>query len=136
MTSINQIVGATLLLCVMACSSKKTESTATDSLASQATTRVVPEENYEQWFDINTYVVSADVASDDLQSIDSTAVIIVSPTEEQIDNLIRENGEEDFYTIADDNSFYQASAISQLDSFAIETVIAEKRYLKLVGNNQ
>jgi hypothetical protein len=134
MTSIKQVFGVLLLLILLGCSSKKTDSA--DSLASQVDTIIAPEENYERWFDINAYIVASDVAKEDVQTVDSKAVIVISPTEEQIADLIKENGEEDFYTIADDASFYQSNAISQLDSFAIETVEAEKRYLTLVGNNQ
>ena len=40
----------------------------------------------------------------------------------------KEQGEESFYAIADDNNYYQGVAIGLMDSLSIKTVTAEKSY--------
>jgi hypothetical protein len=136
MTPLKNILRLAALLALIACSSKKTESPPTDSTTSRGDTSGIVETNYEKFFDIKTYVVTGNIPAEEIQTIDSTSAIIINPTEEQIAALIKENGEEDFYTIADDASFYQANAISELDSFAVTTIVADKRYIKLVGDDQ
>jgi hypothetical protein len=123
--------GISSMMIFFACTSSKKETPAVDSVAVQ----VDSTNNYERFYDINAYAVTYEVTPEEIQIVDSTSAIVIYPTDEQIDLMLQENGE-DFYTIADDNSFYQTEAIVELDSFAVKTILAKKRYLKLVGESQ
>ena len=92
------------------------------------------ENNYESFLNIDNYKADVTPSLSEIQEIDSTAVIVIHPTEEQISEMEEKYGE-DFQTIADDYSFYQAEATSRLDSMGIKTIPAEKKYLKFQGKN-
>ena len=87
-------------------------------------------------FKLETYLVQGKVNGNDVQTISETSVLIVNPTEEQIEEMKKEYGEEDFYTVADDASFYQANAISLIDSVGVKSVNAEKPFALLVGDSK
>lgn len=126
-----------ILLICSSCGVKNVEtmSSSVDSVSPDSTVATgFDENNYESFLNLDNYIASALPNPADVQIIDSSAVIIINPTEEQIKEM-EEKYDEDFYTIADDNSFYQAEAMMRLDSVGIKTVNAEKRYLKLKGKN-
>jgi len=87
----------------------------------------------EDLFKFEAYLVKSKVNGADVQTISESSVLVVNPTDEQIDEMIKEYGEEDFSTIAEDASFYQADAISLIDSLGVKSVNAEKPYALLVG---
>src|SRR5690606_6040410 len=60
--------------------------------------------------------------------------IFVSPTNKQVEELKQKHGE-DFYTIADDNLWYQNEAFELLDSMQISIVNFDKEatHLKLIN---
>lgn len=128
-----------LLLMVLlfgACSTSKTESV---SIATPDTTMVTSsgfdENKYETLLDLTNYLASESPSDTEVQTIDSTCVIVINPSDEQLATMETEYGE-DFYTIADDNSYYQAEASMKLDSFSIKTVQADQRFLKLKGTSE
>jgi hypothetical protein len=127
-------------LLLVACRQEKQVDNAADSLSStkmdSALLTQVDEGEYERFQDFRNYVVKGEVPVEEIQVIDSVAALIVNPTDEQIDQMLKENGEEDFSTIADDASFYQSEGIIALDSFGINTVDATKRYIKFVGRTE
>jgi hypothetical protein len=109
----------------------------TDSLAvSQADTirESTDSISYEDLFNVETYLSNPVSDTSLVQTITADAAVLVYPTEAQAEAMKKEYGEEDFYTVADDASFYQASAIDVLDSLKINTITAERSYLKFVGN--
>jgi len=118
------------------CSIKNVETISSDTTEAPDSTVVTgfDENNYESFLDLDNYKTGSAPAAAELQLIDSSAVIVINPTDEQIKEM-EEKYDEDFYSIADDNSFYQAEAMSRLDSLGVKTVPAEKRYLKLQGKN-
>lgn len=89
----------------------------------------------EDLFKFEAYLVKSKVNGEDVQTISESSVLVVNPTDEQIDEMMKEYGEEDFYTIADDASYYQANAISIIDSLGVKSVSAEKPYALLIGDN-
>ena len=125
-----------LLTFVVSCStSKKADENVTDSAAlSDTSGQEAYEDEYERFMDINSYRVSVGVKADEFQVIDSTGVVIINPTAEQMAEMEEEYGE-DFLTFADDAAFYHANAMSVLDSVNIKTISAEKRYLKFQGDD-
>lgn len=89
----------------------------------------------EDLFKFEAYLVKSKVNGADVQTVSESSVLVVNPTDEQIDEMMKEYGEEDFYTIADDASYYQANAISIIDSLGVKSVSAEKPYALLIGDN-
>lgn len=139
MTPPKQLLSWALLLTLLfSCNSKSATSDTVED-TNDVPALQIPEETaqeFDRWYQIQNYIVQGNIPDDSIQVVDAVGVIVINPTDEQIDKMIREYGEDDFYTVADDNSFYQASAMAQLDSFAVHTVMAEKRYLKLAGNGK
>lgn len=118
----------------------KTAETNVGEITGDSTAKVTPESgfdenNYESFLDLNNYLVESPDTPGNVQVIDSSAVIVVNPTEEQIKEMEEKYGE-DFYTIADDNSYYQSDATLKLDSLHVKTIYADKRFLKLQGSKQ
>lgn len=68
-----------------------------------------------------------------VEIIDQDCALIIYPTDQQIEDMKKEYGEDDFYTIADDSQYYQAMAIEKLDSAGIKKEGTEKRYVKFTG---
>lgn len=89
--------------------------------------------DYDRLFKLDSYLVTDSVDSLQLQVIDSDCVLLVYPNQDQIDQIIDEEGEEDFYIIADDSNWYQAQAIQMVDSVGIEKKIVLGQYVKLVS---
>ncbi|HEY3429196.1 MAG TPA: hypothetical protein VGK39_00885 [Cyclobacteriaceae bacterium] len=110
----------------------KKEESNQDSVKVAADTTSAQSSN-ENPFALETYLFQGKVNGNDVQTISETSVLVVNPTDEQIEAMKKEYGEEDFYTIADDASFYQAEAISLIDSLGIKKVAAVKPFALLVG---
>ncbi len=85
---------------------------------------------------LDSYLVDANPDTAVFQTINKDCAILVYPTEEQFEFMEKEYGE-DFYTIADDNAFYQVQAMEVLDSLGVMTIIVgQKRYLKLIDRRR
>jgi hypothetical protein len=93
------------------------------------------ENNYESFLDLKNYRVDGQPDAAQILLVDSSAVVIVNPTDAQVKELEEKYGE-DFYTIADDASFYQSEAMMRLDSAAIRQISLspDQRYVRLKGN--
>ena len=102
------------------------DSTVVDSTSAQSS-------NTENLFKLDTYLVQGKVNGNDVQTITESAVLVVNPTDEQIEEMNKEYGEEDFYTIADDASFYQANALTLLDSMGVKKIGANKPFALLIS---
>lgn len=127
------LLSTVILIC---CHSKNSGTTLTDSVVADAGENLpVDNQDYERWFNIENYVAGGNIPLDSIQEVDVTGVIVINPTPAQLKALMEENGES-FYTIADDASFYQASAMAQFDSLSVNTIVADKRYLKLKGTEK
>ena len=125
-----------VMLVVVACNTKKSADVSdstqikVDSIPSIADADSL----YEQFADIKNYEVSEDgLPPESIQIINPPCAIIINPSDEQIEEMRKD---EDFYTIADDASFYQSNAMLVLDSFNIKSVFAEKRFLKVISEGK
>lgn len=116
------------------CTQTKKEEATQDSVA-VATDTTSTQPSNENPFKLETYLVQGKVNGNDVQTISESSVLIVNPTDEQIEEMKKEYGEEDFYTIADDASFYQADAISLIDSVGVKRVNADKPFALFVGES-
>jgi len=107
-----------------------------DTLKSKVDSIATYEFDYDAQFKLDNYLTtdSFDEKTNDL--IDFDCAILIYPTSEQIDEMKRNEGEEDFYIGADDSNWYQAMAIEIIDSVGIKKLTASGRYLRLRGQNK
>lgn len=127
---LEKIIFAAFIL--VSCTQAKKEETTQDTLAVTIDSTSTQNQNP---FKLETYLVQGKVNGNDVQTISESSVLIVNPTEEQIEEMKKEYGEEDFYTVADDANFYQANAISLMDSLGVKSVNAEKPFALLIGES-
>jgi hypothetical protein len=90
---------------------------------------------FESFMRVENYLSSEKIDEDDWQLIDVTSALLINPTEEQIIEMEEAYGEDDLVSITDDNGYFQSIARHILDSLSIKTLEAEKRFIKLVGQN-
>src|SRR5687768_11489515 len=78
--------------------STDTESVAspTDSIALSDSASGFDENNYESFLDLSNYLVDDKTVNANVQIIDSAAVVIINPTEEQIQEMEEKYGEDFF----------------------------------------
>lgn len=87
------------------------------------------------YFKLDSYLVSEVDDTATLVTVGYNCAIVLSPTSEQIESMKKEYGE-DFYTIADDATYYEGTAIGLLDSVKIKTVFVTKPNVKLIGTKK
>lgn len=68
--------------------------------------------------------------ADDVTLISDKAGIFIGPDSIQIEQMKSELGEEDFYTVADDNNYYESEARDFLEQKNIKVVYPKTQYLK------
>lgn len=94
------------------------------------------EESYfEDVLKLDNYLVKGSVNEEDLQEISETVAILIYPTDAQIEKMEKEYGEEDFYTVADDNTYYQGTAMGMIDSLGVNTITAKNRFIRFKGRD-
>jgi hypothetical protein len=83
---------------------------------------------------VENYLYTGPVDASAIDILDEDCALLVYPTESQIEDMKKEYGDDDFYTIADDSQFYQASAIEKLDSAGIRQVVSNvKNFVRFKG---
>jgi hypothetical protein len=92
--------------------------------------------NYENLFELENYLINENIDSARLQEINESVVLLIYPTDEQIEGMKKAEGEDNFYTIADDAMYYHGSAIGLIDSLGVKIVTAERPFIKFRGDNQ
>ena len=92
--------------------------------------------DYDSYFILENYFPSGKVDISRLQTINSDCAILVYPTDEQIEEMKKKEGEENFYTGADDSNWYQGKAIHLIDSIGIKKTAANKQFLQFVGEEK
>jgi hypothetical protein len=71
--------------------------------------------DYDNYFQLESYLIKDKIDDTKFELVDFDCAILIYPTDEQIDEMKKEFGE-DFYTIADDNLWYLGQAIGIIDS--------------------
>lgn len=89
--------------------------------------------DYESFFNLQSYFTEEKIEDKNFEIIDFDCAILIYPTNAQIDKMKKEFGEEEFYTIADDNNWYQGQAIELIDSVGIKKIMLKGQFLKLIG---
>lgn len=69
------------------------------------------------------------------QIIKEKCFVLIYPTDKQIEKL-KEINEKDFYLLADDNNYWMSELIEISKKMKINTIIANKRKLCFISNNQ
>ena len=117
--------------------SQTTDKTGVDTLLTTHLDSVeLAEFHYESLYELGSYVVLEAVDTAELQTINFDCAFLVYPTEEQIEQIKKDEGEENFYTIADDYNWYQSLAIEVLDSAGIRQEDATRRYVTFKGDQK
>lgn len=125
------------LLILMTCSGcssvdNKPGVTLADSSAAEKVYTAASLEEYKAMYSIENYIIKQEEESK-TETIDFDCAVLIYPTDEQIEEMKKTIGEEDFYTVADDNNWYQAVVIDLVDSLHIRKITANERYLKFKG---
>lgn len=128
----SHILFLSFLLC--ACGkTKENTATTTDSLKTDSVKTEAFD--YDSQFKLENYLVSeSSIDTSKVQTIATDCAILIYPTDEQIAEMKKSEGEENFATIVDDSNWYQALAIDAIDSVGITKEGAERQFLKLVGD--
>src|SRR5688500_9926642 len=67
------------------------------------------EYNYGDEFKLDNYLVHVNIDSSDLEEVRESVALLIYPTDDQVEEMKKEYGEEDFYTVADDALWYQGT---------------------------
>jgi len=73
--------------------------------------------------------------NEDTLIVNQVCAVLFHPDSVGIEKLKKENNEEDFYTIADDNLYYIAGAREYLEERSIRTIDTNKRFLRFIKIN-
>jgi hypothetical protein len=128
--------GILILIASLSCSSKEAqnESDQTKTLSSELrNSQDSSDFDYDKFFNLESYLVNEEVDTSKIQSIAFDCAILVYPTDEQIDEMKKKEGEENFFIGADDSNWYQAQAIQCLDSVGIVQQSCKKQFVKFIG---
>jgi len=79
-------------------------------------------EKYEQGAEVGSPIqnTSNNLPNKDLQVITSPCAVLIRPNLQNLEKLKKENSEDDFNTIVDDNQYYMATSIQYLDSLKVK----------------
>ena len=92
--------------------------------------------DYEGLFKLESYIANNVTGDSKPEIIDFDCAILIYPTDEQIEEMKKTEGEENFYIGADDSNWYQAMAIEMMDSVGIKQISTLGQYLRLKGKNK
>lgn len=91
--------------------------------------------SYEESLQLKNYLIDK-IPSRDFHTITENTVIFTHPDSKQIKKFKKEIGEEDFYIVADDNSWYQFQAGEYFEKKKMTILYPEKRYLKFITHDK
>ncbi|HWY37665.1 MAG TPA: hypothetical protein VNY73_03835, partial [Bacteroidia bacterium] len=89
------------------------------------------DQRYIDAFLLKSYVVPLG-KDQDITVIKSSCAIFINPSDEQVERMKKENGEEDFATIADDQVYYTSEALNFLKNNKFDCITPDTRFLKFV----
>jgi hypothetical protein len=89
-------------------------------------------EAYDASFVLANYLVK-NAPANDMQVLDSDAAIFIAPDSVQVEELKKEDGEDNFYTAADDAQYYQGEDMELFDSLKVKVIAPHKRYIKFIS---
>ncbi|HTH57528.1 MAG TPA: hypothetical protein VL728_15865 [Cyclobacteriaceae bacterium] len=127
---------STVILCiiVVACGKKQSNEVSTTLPVKISGSSSKSSEDYNAQFKLENYLAGEQTDPSKVQVIDYDCAVLIYPTHEQVEEMKKTEGEEEFYTIADDANFYQTRVIQILDSAKIKTAGTEKQFIKFAGD--
>jgi hypothetical protein len=132
----NQTLWLTTVIFFFSCGSTPTEERiGTIDSAGYINENGFDSNTFESFLRLENYLCTAKIPSPELQVIDSTCAILVNPTDEQFIEMKENYGEDGLATLTDDNGYFQSNARHILDSASIKITEAEKRFIRLAGEN-
>jgi hypothetical protein len=137
----NRLLLITITVLLISCQSKRTETSEKEhdiQNGSEISKKSAKDFNYEDMFIIENFISNKNPKVEDITVIDENGVVFIFPDSVQIAQMKGKTNEdlESFYTVADDNSFYQNEALKLLDSLHVRTIHPKSRYLKFVMNEE
>ncbi len=128
------IIGIIFILGLFGCGrTKDNKSGVTDSLKVSADSVKKDEFDYDSQFKLENYIVEDQTDTSKVQVIDFSCALIIDPTADQVDEMKKKEGEENFYVGADDAIFYQAQALDLIDSAVVKKEFVKKQFIKFIG---
>lgn len=108
-----------------------------DSISEEKSFKVISQKpsQYNESLTLDNFLVK-NITSKDFITITEKTVIFTSPDSKQIKRFKKEIGEEDFYIVADDNSWYQFEAHEFYEKKKINIIHSDKRYIKFITRNK
>lgn len=124
----------TLSLTLLSCGKKQDSTTASNRIKiSGSDSTKAGDFDYNAQFNLENYLVGDQTDTSKVHVVDFNCAVLIYPTHEQVEEMKKKEGEDDFYTIADDATFYQTRAIQLIDSAGIKTVGTQKQFIKFVS---
>jgi len=123
-----------LSILLLACEKKQDNAEAVNPIKITGSNSTKTDDNYAAQFKLENYLVGEQPDVSKVQVIDYNCVVLIYPTHEQVEEMKKTEGEDEFYTIADDANFYQTRAIQLLDSAGIKTAGTQKQFVKFLGS--
>ena len=87
---------------------------------------------FEESYKVENYLISS-MPSNEYITVSENAGIFISPDTLQIEQMKKSNGEETFYTVADDNIYYEYEASQFLKEKKIQVINPSTRYIKFLS---
>jgi hypothetical protein len=106
-----------------------------DTSSSEKVYTALSLDEYKEMYNIQNFITT-DANESETETIDFDCAILIYPTGDQIEEMKNQMGEDDFYIVADDNNWYQGTAIGVIDSLNIKKFTASERYLVLQGDSK
>lgn len=125
-----------IILCftLLSCGKKQDVANTTQPIKISGSALAKADDEYNAQFKLENYLAGEHTDASKVQVIDFNCAVLISPTHEQIEEMKKTEGEDEFYTIADDANFYQTRAIELIDSVGIKTAGTQKQFIKFVGS--
>src|SRR5687768_13593579 len=122
------------LLAFLGCSKEDNSMELGDSSAVAKVYTAATLDEFKTMYSINTYI-TAQAEESKTETIDFDCAILIYPTDEQIEEMKKTMGDQEFYAVTEESNWYQGRAFDLLDSLHIKKVTANARYLRLKGLN-
>lgn len=123
-----------LTFIVLSCSKKQESTDITYPIKIAGSDSTKSGDDYNALFRLENYLTGEQHDTSKVQVINFDCAVLIYPTHEQVEEMKKNEGEDDFYTIADDANFYQTRAIELFDSAGVKTAGTQKQFVKFVGD--
>lgn len=128
-----KFISIILYVLLVACKKKPDATDTINPIKISASSEAKTDNDYLAQYKLENYLAGEQADTSKVQVINFNCAVFIYPTHEQVEEMKKTEGEDEFYTIADDANFYQARAIQLLDSAAVKTAGTQKQFIKFVS---